>query len=394
MRILYLIPQDAQSPYGNGRALPIANALARQGHTVTVLMLHANIAAAQRGWFTIDAVRARYVAQSHVKKVGNTKSYFGPVQLSLIILNAMLRLFWHGLWQPADLIIIGKAQPIAGGSGFLLATLKRVPCWVDADDYEAGSNRFSSPRQQQLLAWAEKRLCCYATGVLTNTDFMAKKINAWCPQQTVTRLPNGITAHWLTPTAAPETHSAQLETRHGPVIGFIGSLSSPSHPVTLLLQAFTQLIDKAPNATLLIVGGGEDWAALQAEARTLGIADACHFTGRVPAHHVKDYYSLCTVCVEPLYADEAALSRAPLKLFEAWATATPFLTSLLGERKTLYAGLPAAWFPVAGNVDALAEAIWQVIADAEIQTRLIAHGQANITAYQWDHLVKDLFADD
>ncbi len=394
MHVLYLIPQDAESPYGNGRALPIATALSQQGHQVTALMLHANFAACTPRNYAINPnLRVQVVAQSHVKKVGNQKHYFGPLQLIWVILTAIIRLVWAGQQQQADLILIGKAQPICGIAGRVLAKSKRIPCWLDADDYEAASNRFGNALQQHLVATYERRLCCVVDRVLTNTDFMRDQIKQWCPRQSIQKLPNGITTDWLDPTPQDTTSRLRQELELPSavkVIGFIGSLSSPSHPVHLLIDAFAKIHQRQPDTHLLIVGGGEDWQALQKRCKTLNIAQACSFTGRVPPNAVKAFYSLCDVCIEPLLADDAALSRAPLKLFEAWATDTPFITSLMGERAQLYASLDTAIFPTPGNVEALASAIENALEDPTVSGALRRHGKQEIQHYTWDQIVTGL----
>ncbi len=396
MHILYLIPQDAESPYGNGRALPIATALSEQGHQVTVLMLHANYAACEQRQYALnDNLHVRVVAQSHVKKIGNQKSYFNPVQLIWVIFMAIWQLYWVGRSIQADLILIGKAQPQCGIAGLRLARQKGIACWLDADDYEAASNRFSSAIQQWALAVFERALCCRVDQVLTNTDFMVEKIANWCAAQTVQKLPNGITQDWLIPPTELDTQQLRQTLKislQSQVIGFIGSLSSPSHPVELLLDAFQQVLKTQPNTGLLIVGGGEDWQPLQDHAQQIGIADACHFTGKVAPIEVKKYYALCDVCIEPLLADDAALSRAPLKLFEAWATNVPFLTSLVGERAQLYAGLPIDWFPEPDDVNALANKIEAVLTTPQIATALQQHGKEQIQRFTWDTLVQGLLS--
>ena len=62
------------------------------------------------------------------------------------------------------------------------------------------------------------------------------------------------------------------------VIGHVGRFNpQKNHP--FLLAIFAALLNKEPNAVLLLVGGGEDMPKIQAKTQKLGIADHVRFLG-------------------------------------------------------------------------------------------------------------------
>lgn len=62
------------------------------------------------------------------------------------------------------------------------------------------------------------------------------------------------------------------------VIGHVGNFTQPkNHP--FLLEIFTALLKKEPNAVLLLVGGGEEMSQIREKAQKLGIAEHVHFLG-------------------------------------------------------------------------------------------------------------------
>jgi glycosyltransferase involved in cell wall biosynthesis len=143
--------------------------------------------------------------------------------------------------------------------------------------------------------------------------------------------------------------------------------------------------------SLVIVGGGEDFTYLLNLAHELGIDQNTHFTGRIDPAEIPYYYGIADVTVDPVKDDDAARGRSPLKLFESWACGVPFLTSPVGDRKYLL-GQPPAGLLVepAGDPDAMAEGMLQVLGSSKLAEELSLRGSERIQEYTWDCLAAQL----
>ena len=158
----------------------------------------------------------------------------------------------------------------------------------------------------------------------------------------------------------------------------------------LLLEAFTKLKSLRPYAVLLLVGGGEDFTKLQQAAQATGLAEDIHFTGRIPPDEIPDYYRLSDISVDPVYDDQAARGRSPLKLFESWACGVPIVTADVGDRKSLLSDPPAGLLSRAGDADSLARSIDRILENPSLAETLRANGFIQVQQYYWDVLAKRL----
>lgn len=396
MRILFLLTQDLESPSGLGRFWPLARELAGNGHQVRIATLHSDWAGLVERRFEKEGVHIEYVAPMHVQKIGSQKRYYSFLKLSSVILRATWALCRAALAAPVDVIQVGKPHPMNGLAGLLARRVHGGLLCVDCDDYEAQINRFGAGWQRQVVAYWERRLPRLAQVVTTHTQFMHDNLLAWgCAPEKLHYLSNGVDRGRFTQPEPGEVAALrqQLGLQGKRVVAYLGSLSQPSHPVDLLVKAFQQVLGSIPEAVLLLVGGGEDVKPLQALALHLGIDRAVRFSGRVPAAQVPAYYALAEVTVDPVHDDDAARGRSPLKMFESWVMGVPFVTSPVGERLRLAGDPPACRMATpAGDPQALAQVILEVLSSAELADTLVQRGAQRVEEYTWDRLAGRLEA--
>jgi glycosyltransferase involved in cell wall biosynthesis len=325
----------------------------------------------------------------HVRKQGNQKYYYSTLRLLSIALQATWALIQCARLIPADIIHICKPQPMNSIAGLVLHYLHAKQIFLDCDDYEAASNRFGSRWQRWGVAGFERWMPRHVYKVTTNTYFMRNKLITWGVQpERVIYLPNGIERTRFTPSAPDQLEELrkQLKINDKKVIGFIGSMSLPSHPIDLLLVAFQQILQSYPETVLLLVGGGEDYERLQQQAFDMGVFPNVRFCGRIPPQDVMQYYQLCDVSVDPVLDNDAARGRSPLKLFESWATGVPFISADVGDRKMLAGEPPAAVLTRPGDSTALCDAILELIANPEKRESLRLRGFEQVNPYYWENI--------
>lgn len=133
------------------------------------------------------------------------------------------------------------------------------------------------------------------------------------------------------------------------VIGHVGRFNPPkNHP--FLLEIFSALLKKEPNAVLLLVGGGEDLPKIQAKAQTLGIAENIRFLG--VRSDVADLMQAMDMFVFP-----SLYEGLPVTMVEAQASGLPCLISdKVPEECIITEGLVDV-MPLSASADAWAEKV-------------------------------------
>lgn len=393
MKIAYLLTQSLESPSGLGRYWPLAKEIAARGHDVEIYALHPNIESLENKDYQINGVKVHYVAPMHVKKDKLTKSYYSPAGLIGVTTWAAWQLTGSALRSQADILHVGKPHPMNSLAGLFGKWFNGKRLFLDCDDYEAASGNFSSGWQKFGIEFFEQRTPHRAETITTNTFFMQQKLLSWdVPEKRIVYLPNGVDRERF---AQPhldviESLRAELELDGKNVISYIGSLSLASHGVDLLLEAFKTLKLSQPNSILLLVGGGEDYQSLRSSTRTMGLENDVRFTGRIPPDKIPLYYRLSQVSVDPVYDNDAARGRSPLKLFESWASGTPFVTADVGDRRQLIGDPPTGLLTEPGDPDSLAQTLERLLSDADLQKTLSRRGLERVKAYYWDHLASNM----
>ncbi len=393
MKILFLLTQDLESPAGVGRYFPWARELARLGHEVSIAALHANYASLKQTHFVKEGVEVNYVAQMHVLKQNNLKTYFPARQLLGITATATRKLIKTAWRSNADIIQIGKPHPMNGMAGLIARYFRNRLLFLDCDDFEMANIHFGGNWQKVGVHYFETMLPRHVDYVSVHTNFLREQVlQLGVKQERIIYLPHGADNDRF---AQPDlAESGKIRTELGltgkKVVVFIGSLSLPSHPVDILLDAFQQVHTALPSATLLIVGGGEEYDHLVARAKWLGINDSVIFRGRVPGAEVPSYYILANVSAEPVIDNPVGRSSLPLKMFESWAAGVPFVTQDVGDRRVLLGEPPAGLLAKAGDANSLAEAILRVLSDQELAQILCERGFEQAKKYSWENLAKQM----
>jgi glycosyltransferase involved in cell wall biosynthesis len=391
LRITFLLTQSLESPSGLGRYWPLSNELVRLGHKVVILALHHDFQALDRRRFTRDDVEVCYVGQMHVYKRGSDKFYYSPARLLWVVARATWQLAKAALQVPTDVYHLGKPHPMNGLAVLLPHLAKRKPVYLDCDDYESASNRFSKGWQKQTVAFFEDHLPSIAAGITVNTNFTFERLRELnYPDERIFYVPNGVERNRFAgvQSAAVEKLRRQLGLVGRKVVLYVGSLSLASHAVDLLLEAFVTVHSAEPHAVFLLVGGGEDLKVLQRQAEALGLGDEVRFVGRVSPDTVPLYYLLAEASVDPVYDDPTARARSPLKVVESIASGTPVVTGDVGDRAALLArggGLLVS----PGDPLALAEGMLSILRDRSLYVRLSEEALSVREQYYWDRLVQD-----
>ena len=184
-------------------------------------------------------------------------------------------------------------------------------------------------------------------------------------QEKVTVIPNAVdTARFTYPVLRDEKLAHALGLDQARVLGFLGSFYA-YEGLTLGLRALPEILDRVPQARLLLVGGGPEEAELKALADRMGIADKVLFAGRVPHDQVARYYSLVDLLLYPRMRMRLTDLVTPLKPLEAMAQGKPVLASDVGGHRELIRDGENGCLFRAGSAEALAAAAVALLERAE-----------------------------
>jgi glycosyltransferase involved in cell wall biosynthesis len=140
-----------------------------------------------------------------------------------------------------------------------------------------------------------------------------------------------------------------------PVVGFVGRLEVEKGP-DLFLRAALSVRTQWPTARFVLVGEGSMLKTLQTFADRFGLADAVHFAGAQDA--MAKVFNELDIVVSSSHSE-----AMPLAVMEAMASGLPVVACKVGGIADLVAHGVTGWLVDAGNCDALATRIVELLQD-------------------------------
>jgi glycosyltransferase involved in cell wall biosynthesis len=247
---------------------------------------------------------------------------------------------------------------------------------------------YFSPAVTEGFRQVERRLAAFTDALIAVSpevrDDLVHLGIAPAERISVIRLGLDLEARTSAPPAARTAIRSQLRADDDAfVIGWLGRMTEIKR-VDDLIRAFALLRTDGLDAHLALVGDGPLRAALEGQARELGIADRCHFLG-----FREDVGSLYRSF------DAVALTSAnegtPVSLIEAQASGLPAVTTDVGGVRDVVEEDRTAILVEAGDVEAIAAALSRLGEDSKLRERM---GEAAVTSvgdrYSIARLVSDM----
>ncbi len=241
--------------------------------------------------------------------------------------------------------------------------------WEDAA-VDHGTNREGDLRYRATRA-VETHALKRAAHVTTICEGLKRDIVArGIAQSKVTVIPNAVDLQeFAFGVPRDSALAAKLGLERKIVIGFVGSLYA-YEGLDILLRALPTVLRAYPDLRVLLVGGGPAEAALVALASELGVRDRIVFAGRVAHAEVCRYYGLMDVLAYPRHSMRLTELVTPLKPLEAMAQGIVLLASDVGGHRELIRDGETGVLFRAGNPDAFAEALMQLLAGRDDWPRM------------------------
>jgi phosphatidylinositol alpha-mannosyltransferase len=158
-----------------------------------------------------------------------------------------------------------------------------------------------------------------------------------------------------------------------------------------LLQAYVQVKARLPESRLIIVGpDGGMLAGAEAFVRREGLTNDVVFTGYVPEEDKRRYYRTADVFCAPNTGNESF----GLILLEAMAAGTPVVASNIEGFAYVVAHEEEGLLVPPRDATALADALVQLLGDADRRREMGRRGQEKASKFSWDRVsqqVLDLY---
>lgn len=248
-----------------------------------------------------------------------------------------------------------RVGPLDGAYATAAAVLARVPAVVATQHLFVEEQALKTAGRQRLVSLAVDRYIAVSNHVahgLRRFVLSPKKVRV---------IHNGIPLDSFLRTRRPAP--PHLGSKGKPVLLTLARLHAQKG-LGYLIEAAALL----PDATFAIAGEGPDRAALEAQARALGLADRVIFLGQ--RQDVRELLAGCDAFVLP-----SLWEGLPVSILEAMAAGKPVIASEIpGNDEAVVHGITGLLVPPRDPV-ALADAIRSVVADPALAARLGTAGR-------------------
>ena len=177
-----------------------------------------------------------------------------------------------------------------------------------------------------------------------------------------------------------------------PVVIWVGGFY-PWHDLDLLLNSFTLVLQRHPNAKLILVGDGPTRPAVERMVEKNGLQQSMIMTGTVAHTDVPDLLSIADVAVVPSAPVSASGggTGTPLKLFEYMAAGKAIVATNLNEAAEVIQNGQNGLLVEAGDVNGFADAMLTLINDPMERDRLGQNArQQAVEQYSWEEYTRRL----
>ena len=365
------------------RALPMAQALRRRGHEVTLFV---------PPWDDPDPAPGPQVLGG--VEVVPVPTDGGPPAIAIRLLRAVLS------FRP-DLVhivkSIGYSAAVAQALRPFGARLSSTPLLLDADDWEGRggwSDCLARPAWQRLLiSWQERWCFRHADAVTVASE--ALRTIAWslgARPDRVHHLPNALASPL--PAADPEA-VAEVRRRHAlqsdTVLLYTRFAEySPAWPVPFLRS----LRARRPEARLLVVGQGlrREEEQLRRAAAAASLSHAIVWAGWPGLSHLPALAGAADTAIFPYQDSLISRTKCSVKLLELMSLAVPVVASAVGENVAhLDHGRAGVLVAEPSGAEAWAEAVAWLLSHRHHAERLGRAAAARVRQrYLWDAVVPTL----
>lgn len=290
----------------------LCRAVARRGHVVEVLAMHAPGALKNEVWDGVRIRRLQYwlPAKNQLlrKDGGGIPAAWQRYRIARLQVASLLGVYATFLLSRArDFDVIHAHWTLSAAAAIPAASVHKRPLLVTAQ----GSDILTFAQQGSIQKAVTRVTLLQCTCTVALSRHLAQKvIELGIPSDRVDVIPNGVDTEFFVPS-----------TRREDIILFVGSLIERKG-VRYLLEAFESVRRLLPSFKLAIVGDGPLLPEHQRWVESRGLQDRVLFLGQLPHSDVRNWMQIAKLLVLP--STEEGLG---VVLLESLACGTPVLAS-------------------------------------------------------------------
>ncbi len=174
------------------------------------------------------------------------------------------------------------------------------------------------------------------------------------------------------------------------LVAYLGVMA-PQDGVDYLLHAARHLLEARGrrDVSFTLIGGGDSFDDLVALAKSLGLEDVVHFTGRIPDAEVEAILSTADVCVSPDPKNPLNDVSTMNKVLEYMALGRPMVAFDL--RETRYSAAEGALYARPNEIPDLAARIDLLLEDPALRERMGTYNRARFRqGFAWEFSAVEL----
>jgi glycosyltransferase involved in cell wall biosynthesis len=376
-----------------GRSYPMAKALVRKGHKVTLMTI-----SNRRRFGTVEYM------DHGIRLIETPDLLWGQLRSGWDLWDTLNRFHYLGQDRtPYDLVHCFETRPATIYPALHYLRRKPVPLITDWNDWwgRGGIIDEARPAWYRTLfgpieTYYEEAFRTRGDGLtVISTALLQRGVGLGMDRERICYLPGGVQEgaldvpdkeacrEWI---AAYDTERGSVYAGTDPILGFA---SADSHwDLDIIMDALALVAEKYPRTRLMITGkAGEEILSL---ARSRGVEQNIELTGWVDREALPYYLGCADVFLLPFPDAIRNVGRWPNKIGLYMGVGRPTVTNAVGDIKPLFeqhnVGLVAEWDPLD-----FAQKILYLLENPETATRLGQEArQVAATEYDWSSLITRL----
>jgi len=374
---------------GDTRVARYAEALAERGDAVEVFALRAKPELPREEM--IRGVKLFRVQDRFGKRTNSKLSYLLPLLRFLVVSAVQVRR--HHRRCPYDLVHAHNVPDFIVFAAWS-PRLSGCPVILDIHDIlpEFFGNKFRASSNGMLmrgLKWVEKLSARFADHIiLGNHLWLDRYVRRSAPPAKCSVFINNVDTTVFKPMPPREVRGTDPDGRQ--VIIFPGGLQW-HQGLDIAIRAFAKLKARLPKVEFHIYGNGNMRAELEQLAVELGVGDAVKFTEEIPMDQVAKLMAQADLGVVPKRADSFGNEAYSTKIMEFMASGVPVVVSATKIDRYYFNDQVVRFFE-SGNVEALADALHEVLTNEALRRNLVREAADYAAVHSWKNRKPDYLA--